>query len=500
MSPRKTLVIQLARLGDQVQTWPLLQRLRQLWPTGIIDLLGEESLQALAPLTPALNNFYGLGLQNLAGLVPRDVASAYRRVQELVESLRAQGYDEVYNLNYSRTSLLLAYLLNVNARGYQPVSGGREFFREPWLAYIYGLVHARSFNRWHLSDVFRHLAPFSPAASSHETGRMPINNCLSENAFPPLGSNEPVIALQLATRHPKRTWPVMYYTRLTAQLLQHLGGYIWLLGSIGERALGERLIGGLPVNLRSRVVNLQGKTNLQELASRLREVHLLVSGDTGTLHLAAALGTRTFGIFFGPASCFETGPYGIGHYVLQAEPPCHPCLEADSGCVEPFCSTMVSPDMVAQLILSFFGVTVTEQEPALPANTKLYRSFMDDSGTIYEPVNHKRPGFAEVVGQAYRRAGEVLTGGSKTVGPPLTIKPTADTCRYLYNLLASLKNGVDPDSVTPMVAMALRPLLAFRTEMRRQSVWCGGPGAAETLYQKVKSALIVDLEKYLDIS
>ena len=57
----------------------------------------------------------------------------------------------------------------------------------------------------------------------------------------------------------------------------------------------------------------------------------MIGGDTGTLHLAAALGTRVVGLYMGTASCHETGPYGDGHYVLQAYAPCSPCNEGMSS-------------------------------------------------------------------------------------------------------------------------------------------------------------------------
>jgi ADP-heptose:LPS heptosyltransferase len=253
--------------------------------------------------------------------VERDLAAAYERVQRLAADLRARRYELIYNLNFSRLSLLLASLAGSEVRGYQPLRGGREYLRDPRLALVFAMVHARQVNRVHLSDVFRHLAPAAPAEP-----RPPRRARMGE----------PIIALQLATRHPKRTWPVAAFARLANLLVERLGAWIWLLGTKGEATQGERLRTELTPAHRERVVNLQGRTDLGELAERLRQSHVLVSGDTGTLHLAAALGTRTVGVFLGPASCFETGPYGEGHYVFQAEPPCHPCTEAGGECPSPF--------------------------------------------------------------------------------------------------------------------------------------------------------------------
>ncbi len=496
MNRRRILVIQLARLGDLVQTRPLLKRLRQIWPTGDIDILGEGSLQELAPLIPELDTFHSLDLPDLAGLAQFDMSAAYRRVHTLVEKLRAQAYDEVYNLNYSRKSLLLSYLLGAPVKGYQPVCGGREFYRGPWLAYVFGLVHGRPFNRWHLSDVFRHLAPLPLVPTiPFEDIQREDGSRLTAQGFRSI--NEPIIALQLATRHPKRTWPLDYFRRLAVLLIKRLGGFIWLLGSGEERPLGDRLMTALPAVVRHRVINFQGQTSLTELAARLKASHLLVSGDTGTLHLAASLGVSTLALFFGPASCFETGPYAPGHYVLQAEPPCHPCLEADPGCGEPFCPAMVPPDSVAQLILSLFGLGQTSGELNLPTNTRLYCSHRDKAGTIYEPVPNDCPRFRDLVGWAYRRTGEFLLSNQEATSAPRFTTPTPATCGFLDQLLTFLGNGADPDRTPPMIAAALKPLWAFRAELRRQARCSRDDGEAEVLYQKIKSTLTHYLENCL---
>ncbi len=216
MTEGRVLVVQLARLGDVVQTWPLLWRLRRQDPGRQLDLAADSPLAELHALGPEVDRLWELDLGRLTFLAQHDLPLAYARVQELTAGFKGRGYDLVYNLNFSRLSLLLSRLAGGTVRGYQPVQGGRDFLREPWLALVYALVHARLFNRVHLSDVFRHLAP----EVNHDP-RPP-------DLLPKTG--EPVIALQVATRHGKRTWPLAAFTRLAALLINRLGAVIWLLG------------------------------------------------------------------------------------------------------------------------------------------------------------------------------------------------------------------------------------------------------------------------------
>jgi ADP-heptose:LPS heptosyltransferase len=468
------LVVQLARLGDVVQTWPLLRRLRRQDPGCLPDLLADHSLEALHSWGPAAGRVWGVDLGGLASLGRRDLPEAYDRLRSLAEAVRHRRYEMVYNLNFSRKSLLLSYLAGGEVRGYRPVKGGREFLREPWLALVYALVHNRQVNRVHLSDVFRHLAP------PGEPEPRP--------AAPVLGMGEPLIALQLATRHPKRTWPLAAFTRLAGILVNRLGARLWLVGTKAEAPLGEALAAGLTPAQRERLVNLQGRTDLTELAARLREAQLVISGDTGTLHLAAALGTRTVGVFLGPASCFETGPYGEGHYVFQAEPPCHPCVEAGPACPEPVCQAMITPEAVADLAVSLWEEGEGFVCPAKPHGTRLYRSVFDPLGVRYAALQD-RPRFVDLVGQAYRVASARLLGLAWPGDRPPCLGLNEEDWRNLEGLAAALNEGTGLTTAPPALVAALTPLTVYREEMARQRILGRDQNEAEFCLDTVAQGL-----------
>ena len=510
VSPQNILVLQLARLGDLVQTWPLLTRLRQAHPGARLTLLTDHRLLPLMAAGPEVDEVLGFDFLRLGSLASGDWRGAYNLVADSLKGLQAQHFDQVFNLNFSRLSLLLTYLLEAPAKGYLPTKGGREFSREPWLAWIYSLVHARQFNRFHLTDVFRHLAP-EPAAGA----------AAPQLAAIPRG--EPIIALQLATRHMRRTWPLEHFTRLAEHLVTRHSARVLLLVTKAERNLGEKLRAMLDPVLRERVTNLQGETGLAELIGQLQQTHLLVSGDTGTLHLAAALGVPTLALFLGPALCFETGPYGPGHYVLQAEPPCHPCTEAASPCPEdgPICLQMLPPDAAARLITSLLEGGTAPQDLLLPAGSRLYRSEIDSFGVFYQYLGEDPPRFVDLIGDAYRQAGtwlaeagrEVGEGGQKPVAqasvaqvsrlctsdpspkpPPPTPywqgeKLSDGVLERLELTLAVLNRGWQVPRNMPEVAAALRPLLAFQAEMQRQR--------QEALFAGVKSVFTTHLVGWL---
>ncbi len=475
--------MQLARLGDLVQTWPLIKQLRQAYPDARLSLLVDQPLQELAGLGPCLDEVHSIDLKEVAHLASRHPKAAYHTLWRVVGDLQSRNIDLIYNLNFSRLSLLMAHLLGAPVKGNQPAAGGREFWREPWLAFAYGLVHARVFNRVHLSDVFRHLAP-------------PTETVEIVHSAPPPLSKEPIIALQLATRHPKRSWPLFSFNRLASRLIEALDAKLWLLGIPGERALGERLIKSLPPHFRERVCNLQGRTNLTELADRLKDADLVISGDTGTLHLAAALGTRGLGIFLGPAFCFETGPYGDGHVVIQAEPACHPCAEAGPDCADPVCQSMIAPELVADVVLAIFGLKGLWREVLTPAGVRIYYSVTDRFGVNYEVQAGKPPGWVDLVGRAYRTAGAQLLRHASLPPPSLAPALSETDSQALKQLVCVLRNGAMAPK-GPAVRQALTPLWAFRAALQGQAGWKEGEHTAEVWFQKVKAALGEELGKFV---
>jgi ADP-heptose:LPS heptosyltransferase len=118
----------------------------------------------------------------------------------------------------------------------------------------------------------------------------------------------------------------------------------WLLfGAPGEKALGEALHDGLDGTPHQ---NLIGKTTLAELIQQLHGCRLLLTNDTGTMHLAAALGVPTVSVFASTEPVL-TGPLGTGHHIVRHHVPCSPCFKRECPFGHYRCMTGVSPERVA---------------------------------------------------------------------------------------------------------------------------------------------------------
>lgn len=146
-----------------------------------------------------------------------------------------------------------------------------------------------------------------------------------------------------------KRWPLDRFAQVIQQVSAARPGIHWeFYGAPGEAALGEQLSALVGPEVPHQ--NLVGKTRLRQLIDHLRQCHLLVTNDTGTMHLAAALGVPTVSIF-GSTEPVLTGPLGPQHTVLRHQLPCSPCFQRTCPLGTYECMTRISPEQVAHSVL-----------------------------------------------------------------------------------------------------------------------------------------------------
>jgi lipopolysaccharide heptosyltransferase II len=122
-----------------------------------------------------------------------------------------------------------------------------------------------------------------------------------------------------------KRWPVPYWTKLGDRLERERGLAVVVTGSASERDLAAAVVSGMEAP----ALNLAGQTNLEELRALLVEATLVISGDTGPLHLASALGRPVVGIF-GPTDPVNTGPLAPTAATVRLGLSCSPCYDLQS--------------------------------------------------------------------------------------------------------------------------------------------------------------------------
>lgn len=155
-----------------------------------------------------------------------------------------------------------------------------------------------------------------------------------------------IVCLNIGASHPVNRWPVDSFYRLH-RLLDSEGIRTVLIGGEEDRVSADRFLRLGPAN----VLDLVGTLSIRMSAAVLSRCDILVSGDTGPLHLATAVGTRVIGLF-GAADPRRTGPIGRGHIVVQPDLACVPCRKRRCPLGIRVCMEAIAPEEVVSRILS----------------------------------------------------------------------------------------------------------------------------------------------------
>jgi heptosyltransferase I len=328
----KILIIKPSSLGDVVQALPVLRLLKRHLPASQIYWWIESSLAPLLEGDPDLAGVVRLERRGWAK------PSNLRHLWETVRWARQQRFDWVIDLQSLLRSGALAWLANGE------LTVGLDEPREPARGFYDIIVRRPSFLTHAVDWYLQALSPLRvPVRWDFEW--LPERPSVSAEVRRKwdAGANR-WIALQPGARWPNKRWPTEHFAELLRQLLaSHPQHHFAILGSRDDEPLGERLgeVGG------GRCLNLTGKLSLPEMIEWIRLTDLMVSNDTGPMHVAAALGKPLIALF-GPTEPRRTGPYHQLDHVLQLDLDCVPCLKSSCSHARPLeCLRAIEPALVA---------------------------------------------------------------------------------------------------------------------------------------------------------
>jgi len=150
------------------------------------------------------------------------------------------------------------------------------------------------------------------------------------------------VAMNVSARWPTKRWPAASFAEVADRLPQEGYGAVVMIGGPDERA-DVAAVSGM---MKTPAIDLAGATTVGLLPALLSKASLLITNDSGPMHVAAAVGTPVVALF-GPTSAIRTGPYGEGHNVLTGKIPCSPCFSRTCHNTLPLeCLKLVSPQQV----------------------------------------------------------------------------------------------------------------------------------------------------------
>lgn len=318
----KILIVKLSAIGDVIHTLPALTELRRHYPEARIDWLVEDAAADLVQGHAALSRALVWRRREFVKLLRAGkLPSAVRLFLSLLLALRDTRYDLIIDFQALLKSSLWIFL----ARGRRKAGfdQGMEHSERSHL-FLNERIPAVSMEIHALDRGLRLLQALG-IPNLQVLYDLPIgkeDEGAAEQLLVESGVrlDQPFVAINPVAKWPTKLWPAERFRELAERLLEKCFQVVFT-GSKEDRPL----IDEIACMLSAPAVRLDGRTTLKVLAAVYRSASVVVSTDTGPMHLAAAVGTPVVALF-GPTAPWRTGPYGEGHVVLRAGVSCSPCF------------------------------------------------------------------------------------------------------------------------------------------------------------------------------
>ena len=357
----RLLAVNLNYLGDALFTTPALALLKARFPEAQLDVLAGERGAAVLHGDP-----------NIHRILIRPPHGGVGRASALARTLREGRYDAVFLFQSTLSNATLAWAARV------PVRVG--FAQEGCTPFLTHALPSRTAGE-HVVDAYLRVAaawdgdgvgqPATPSPLSVTLSNK--DRAFADDFFRDHELVPPVVGLVIGATRPQKRWPEEYFARL-ADKLWRIGGMSSVLLGGPEEAEAARRIAALA---ESPLVSAVGQTTEKQLAALEARLGVVVSGDSGPLHIATAMGTPVVALF-GSTDPADTGPW-VPHFpqggdraiVLYDALACAPCRK-NPTCDGRFdCLRALTPERVYDAVCGLLETptrrTLLHIAPTIPA-------------------------------------------------------------------------------------------------------------------------------------
>lgn len=330
-SIQKILIVGPAWVGDMVMSQSLYKLLKRRYPNVIIDVLAPSWSHALLERMPEVRQALAMPLGH--GQLQ------FKQRWQLGKQLRAEKYDQAIVLPNSWKSAIIPWAANIPRR-----TGWRGEWR-------FGLLNdIRFLDKKQLPLMVQRFAALGLPSSENQTDFLnPYLQVTEQSVAATLAKlnliypEKPVLVLCPGAEFgPAKRWPAEYFAEVAKNKLAE-GWQVWILGSVKDQPVAHE-IQQLTQNA---CVNLTGLTVLGEAIDLLSLAKLVVTNDSGLMHVAAAL-QRPIVAIYGSSSPVFTPPLTERVKILSINLPCSPCFKRECPLQHLNCLKQLSPVLVLQ--------------------------------------------------------------------------------------------------------------------------------------------------------
>ena len=334
----KILIVKMSALGDVIHALPVLRYLHRIHPEAEIDWVVEDPFVPVLSAHPDIHELLTVRTKYWRTL---PTLTMLNKAWKFIRRLRRDRYDVVLDLQGNSKSGLFTLM----SRADQKYGFDRQGVREwPNLLATNHRVALAAFDH-HIAQRALAIAraAFPGGTDVPLAGPLPVDDgarCRVADQVAAAGIEQPLVIFHYGTTWATKLWNVECWQQLAGRLLDSFGVRpVLTWGNDEERQAAEAISAAT-----SGQALVWPRGTLPELVALLAQADLVVGGDTGPIHIAAAVGTPTVSLFR-VTDAERNGPQGAAHRRLQSSLPCAMCLRKHCD-QDAQCSRSISVDDV----------------------------------------------------------------------------------------------------------------------------------------------------------
>lgn len=298
----KILIIRLSSLGDIILTTPILRKLRQHYRTDTIHFLTKPQFAPILDNNP-----------NIDRTITYDKAK--QTILSLAKTIRKTDYDLIIDLQKKlNTAIIKLFNLKSSRLTYKKKHFRRWLLTEPKLSKYSAPIKSTV-------DLYAFvLEQLNLKLESNQT-ELFLASQSSKIMTGKAAKDTKKIILAPGAKHFTKRYPPQYFSELITLLKGEFEADVILVGSTNEVEISQQINQGCEHQL----IDLTGKTDLQELFGIIQQADLFISGDTGPMHIAAALKIPQIAIFGSTHPKLGFAPLNEKALIIQKDIECRPC-------------------------------------------------------------------------------------------------------------------------------------------------------------------------------
>lgn len=341
----KILIIQLYRLGDVLQTTPVLQALKKKYGNVEIDFVVDETCVPLIKNNPYISELIVLYRKRFKNTAVGDFIGTINAIQTFFGKIRRKKYDLAINYIFNPAGgTLLEACIAKEKRGYLYRNGNGELL-DSWTKYLFAMSEIRHHSLINLTDIFKHIAGCGGISSSLYCKKNK-NDDRFINILNSFKRPAPIVVVQGGASNIYKCFNPLQNGKLCTLLSENFNViYLaagWEKSPYGYSGKAEHFI------------DLTGKTDIYGMISIIAGADIVVTPDTITSHVSAALGKKTVCYYLAGVSPYETAPYASGIKTISAKMNCIPCNKP-ANCFNRLCVNFITPEIVAAETLKMYN-------------------------------------------------------------------------------------------------------------------------------------------------